>query len=59
MPGAQVIRRYCDYAEQVVDSEEYKEELGIARRTADWIDPTTDYEDELLSEMFSPEDFLT
>lgn len=56
---AQVIRRYCDYAEQVVDSEEYKEELVIARRAADWIDPTMDYEDELLSEMFSPEDFLT
>ena len=56
---AQVIRRYCDFAEQIVDSEEYKEMLGIARVVADWIDPTTDYEDELLSEMFDPEDFLT
>ncbi len=55
---AEVIRRYCDYAVQIVGSEEYKEELRIAREIADWIDPTTDYEDELLSEMFNPEDFL-
>ena len=55
---AETIRRYCDTAEQLASSEEDKKRMATARLIADWIDPTTDYVDEILSERYSVEDFL-
>lgn len=55
---AELIKRYCDIAEQLTKSEKYKAKIQIAREVADWINPTSDYEDELLSERYSVTDFL-
>ena len=55
---AETIRRYCDTAEQLTNSEEDKKRMATARLIADWIDPTTDYVDDILSEKYRVEDFL-
>lgn len=55
---AELIKRYCDIAEKLTDSEEYRAKIQIAREVADWINPMSDYEDELLSERYSVTDFL-
>lgn len=55
---AEVIRKYCDIAEERISSDEYKDKIAVARQIADWIDPSVDYEDEILSEKYSVNDFL-
>ena len=55
---ARTMKRYCDIVEQMPCTDEYRESLAIARSVADWIDPTKDYVDELLSTMYDVEDFL-
>ena len=55
---AELIKRYCDVVEQLTDSEGYRAKIQIAREVADWINPLSDYEDELLSERFRATDFL-
>ena len=55
---AELMRKYCDIAMARASSEEYKETLTIARSVADWIDPTLDYEDEILAEKYDAEDFI-
>ena len=55
---AKAIRRYCDIMEQQMGSDEYRDRVATARLIADWIDPTTDYEDEILSDRYDVEDFL-
>ena len=54
---AETIRQYCDILEQRMCK--YQEErITIARQIADWIDPTVDHVDEILSERYKVEDFL-
>lgn len=53
---AQVIRNYCDKVEPLVSSKDYLKKIELARRFADWIDPTIEYDDEL-SEMYDEEAF--
>ena len=55
---AETMRRYCDMVERMECTDEYRESLGIARSVADWIDPTTEYVDELLSTKYDVDDFL-
>lgn len=55
---AEVIRRYCNLAETLITSDEYKDKVAAARRIADWLDPTNSYVDEILSEKYRAEDFL-
>ena len=55
---AEYMRRYCDLAEQRPISDEYKKVLAVARSVADWIDPTIDYKDAILSEKYEIADFL-
>ncbi len=55
---AMVIRDYCDKIEPSVKSEDYLEKIKVARSFADWINPTTNYKDELLSEFYGVKDFL-
>ena len=55
---AETIRRYCNIAEQLTSSEKDRERMATARQIADWIDPTTDYIDEILSVRYCVEDFL-
>ena len=55
---SKIIRDYCDKVEPLTKSENYLKKIQIARSFADWINPTTDYEDELLSELYDAEDFL-
>ncbi len=55
---AETIRRYCNIAEPHLSSDGYREKIAIARQIADWIDPTTDYVDIILSERYNAEDFL-
>lgn len=55
---AEMMRKYCDIAEQRTNSEDYKQTLDIARRVADWIDPTTDYVDDILAERYDATDFV-
>ena len=55
---AEVMRKFCDIAEQRTTSETYKHTLTIARSVADWIDPTLDYVDEILAEKHDVEDFI-
>lgn len=55
---AETIRRYCDMAEQRNISDDYLKKIEVARQIADWLDPTVDYEDELLSERYKPTSFL-
>jgi len=55
---AETLRKYCDIADQRSTSEEYKKAIAIARSVADWIDPTTDYTDPILSQRYSASDFI-
>ena len=55
---AETIRNYCNIAETHGSSDEDKARIATARQIADWIDPTTDYVDEILSEKYTAEDFL-
>lgn len=55
---AEVIRRYCNMVEKKTLTEEYLKKVEVARAFADWLDPTVDYEDELLSERYNASDFL-
>ena len=55
---AEVIRRYCYMIEKKTLTEDYLKKLEVARAFADWLDPTVDYVDELLSEKFKASDFL-
>ena len=55
---AETIRQYCDIVEQRMCKEDHEDRITIARQIADWIDPTVDYVDELLSERYNAEDFL-
>lgn len=55
---AKVIQEYCDMVEPLTKSEKYLAKIQIAREVADWINPLSDYEDELLSESYSVTDFL-
>ena len=55
---AETIRKYCRMAEQKHPSTSYLKKIEIARQIADWLDPTTDYEDELLSERYDATSFL-
>ena len=55
---AEVIRKYCDIVEKRMQSDTYKARIAIARQIADWIDPSVDYEDEILSERYDVKDFL-
>ena len=55
---AVAIRKYCDVFEQKAISASYLKKIEAARQFADWIDPTIDYEDELLSERYDPKSFL-
>ena len=55
---AKVIQEYCDMVEPLTKSENYLKKIQIARSFADWINPTTTYVDEILSEMFEVKDFL-
>lgn len=56
---AETIRKYCKFATQTMAcTDEYKEKMAIAMKIADWIDPTTDYTDEILAELYEVEDFL-
>ena len=55
---AETMRRYCDMVEQMECTNEYRELLTIARSVANWIDPTTEYVDEILSSKYTVEDFL-
>ena len=54
---AKMMREYCNIAEQYC-SEDYKKRIEIARSVSDWIDPTKDYVDEILSEMYRRTDFV-
>jgi len=56
---AKIIREYCDVVEPKVKSTRYYGAILIARSFADWIDPTVDYVDEQLSELYEKSDFLT
>lgn len=53
---AGIIRQYCDTASRKGVCSDDK--LALAMQFADWIDPTIDYTDEILSEKYKPEDFL-
>lgn len=55
---AEIMRKFCDNAEQRSPSEEYKKVIAIARSVADWIDPTTDYTDTILAEKYRATDFI-
>lgn len=55
---AELMRKYCNIALERTTSEEYKETLQIALSVANWIDPTTDYEDPILAGHYNVEDFL-
>ena len=55
---AELMRKYCDIAEQRTNSEDYKQTLDIARSVADWIDPTKDYIDETLASRYEVSDFM-
>ena len=55
---AETIRSFCNIAETHGPSDEDKARIATARQIADWIDPTIDYVDELLSEKYKAEDFL-
>ena len=55
---AKIIQDYCDMVEPLTKSENYLKKIQIARSFADWVNPTTDYEDELLSELYDAKDFL-
>ena len=55
---AETIRQYCNIVEQRMCKEDNEERITTARQIADWIDPTVDYIDELLSERYKVEDFL-
>lgn len=55
---AEMMRKYCDIAEQRTNSEDYKQTLDIARSVADWIDPTTDYTDPILAEKYDVSYFM-
>lgn len=55
---AETIRQYCDIVERRMCMEVHNERTAIARQIADWIDPTVDYIDEILSERYVVEDFL-
>lgn len=55
---AEVIRKYCYMVEKKTLTDEYLKKLEVARAFADWLDPTVDYVDELLSERFKATDFL-
>lgn len=55
---AETMRKFCDIAAQRTQSEEYKQAIDVARSVADWIDPTTDYVDEILAERYKATDFM-
>lgn len=55
---AEIMRKFCDNAEQRSPSEEYKKVIAIARSVAEWIDPTTDYTDTILAEKYRATDFI-
>ena len=52
------MRKFCDIAAQRSQSEEYKQAIDVARSVANWIDPTTDYVDEILAERYKATDFM-
>ena len=53
---ARIIRDYCDKVAPLIESESYLKKIELARRFADWIDPTVAYTDEL-SELYYKTDF--
>ena len=53
------LRGYCDIMEEKFPKEEFADMIAVARSVADWIDPTLAHEDELLSERYSVENFLS
>ena len=55
---AEIMRKFCDNAEQRSHSEEYKKVIAIARSVADWIDSTTDYTDPILAQRYRASDFI-
>lgn len=55
---AETIRQYCNIVEKGMYQKGSMERIAIARQIADWIDPTVDYVDKLLSERYDVEDFL-
>lgn len=55
---AEIMRKFCDNAEQRSPSEEYKKVIAIARSIADWIVPTTDYIDSILAQRYRASDFI-
>ena len=61
--AANAIRNYIDIVEQNsiaggYQSEENQQLLEWARKKADWLDPTSEYQDDLLSNNYSPYDFI-
>ena len=61
--AANAIRNYKDIVEQNsiaggYQSEENQQLLEWARKKADWLDPTSEYQDDLLSNNYSPYDFI-
>ena len=55
---AEEIRCCCDLIESRTTDSSYLEKTRIAREIADWIDPTTDYVDALLSEKMDVSDII-
>ena len=55
---AESIRDYCDRIEQRISDPAFLEKVSVARAVADWIDPTVDYVDSLLSEKMAASDIV-